>query len=101
MKLFSSSTVTSIFKESYIAMLMISAEVALPCLRKMSDVIKKKKFRIRQEDSSCFNYLRSQVSQTQNGIEVHKQNYTDIIKSIKIAKGRVTSDMFDEENRQV
>lgn len=54
MKLFSSSTVTSIFKESYIAMLMISAEVALPYLRKISDVInKKKKFRIRQEESSA------------------------------------------------
>lgn len=101
MKLFSSSIVTSIFKESCIAMLMISAEVALPCLRKMSDVIKKK-IRIRQEESSCFNYLGLQVSQTQNGIEVHKQNYTDTIKSIKIAKGRVTSDMFDEEeNHQV
>ena len=82
-------------------MLMISAEVALPCLRKMSGVIKKK-IRIRQEESSCFNYLGLQVSQTQNGIEVHKQNYTDTIKSIKIAKGRVTSDMFDEEeNHQV
>ena len=64
--------------------------------KNMIDVIKKK-FKRSQEELFCFNYLGLQISQTQNSIEVCLQNYTDPIKHINITKGRIKSDMLDEE----